>query len=405
MSVASLKEFIKLESAAGIILVVAALLALLVANSPLSHVYDLFLSTHFEIRIGTFSIDKALLLWINDGLMAIFFFLVGLEIKREVMEGQLSSRDKLMLPLLGAIGGIFVPAVIYSAFNWGDGTAMSGWAIPAATDIAFALGVMALLGSRVPGELKLMLLAIAIIDDLGAIGIIALFYTEQVSASALIAALVGVVGLATLNRCRVKTLAPYVLIGFYVWVCVLKSGVHATLAGVLVAAFVPLRVSDDDDIAWTEQIEHALHPWVAFLILPVFAFANAGLSLSGLGLDALLHPISLGIALGLVLGKQIGVFGAIWLAIRFGFAKLPKSLGWGHLYGMASLCGIGFTMSLFIGSLAFQETGNDNFVYDRIGILVGSLIASLFGYGVLRLVGGGKREEQGSVRDAVLQSR
>jgi len=384
MSVASLKEFIKLESAGGIILVIAAIFALIAANSPLSGIYDLLLSTQVGVRVADFAIDKPLLLWINDGLMAIFFFLVGLEIKREVFEGQLSSREKIMLPLVGAVGGIVVPSAIYSVLNWDSPMAMSGWAIPAATDIAFALGVMALLGRRVPAELKLMLLAIAIIDDLGAIIIIAFFYTQQVSTTALLAALIGVIGLFILNRRKVGSLAPYVLLGIYVWVCVLKSGVHATLAGVLVAAFIPLRLPGHDH-AWTEDIEHGLHPWVAFGILPVFAFANAGVSLGGIGMDALVHPISLGIVAGLVVGKQIGVFGAIWLAVKLGLGRLPAAVRWGHIYGMASLCGVGFTMSLFIGSLAFEETGYDHFVYDRVGILAASLIASLIGYGALRM--------------------
>ncbi len=385
MSVASLKEFIKLESAGGIILVIAALLALVAANSPLSGIYDLLLGTQVAISVGAFEIDKPMLLWINDGLMAIFFFLVGLEIKREVFEGQLSSPDKIMLPLVGAVGGILVPSAIYSVLNWDSPMAMSGWAIPAATDIAFALGVMALLGRRVPAELKLMLLAIAIIDDLAAIIIIAFFYTQQVSATALLAAFVGVIGLFILNRRKVGSLAPYVLLGIYVWVCVLKSGVHATLAGVLVASFIPLRLPGQDH-AWTEDIEHGLHPWVAFGILPVFAFANAGVSLAGIGVEALFHPISMGIVAGLVLGKQVGVFGAIWLAVKLGLGKLPKPIRWGHIYGMASLCGVGFTMSLFIGSLAFEETGYDHFVYDRVGILVASLIASLTGFGALRML-------------------
>lgn len=385
MSGASLKDFIKMESAGGIVLVVSALLALLAANSPLAPFYALFLDTQVGVHVGAFAIDKPLLLWINDGLMAVFFFLVGLEIKREVLDGQLSSRSQLMLPLLGAIGGIGMPAAIYSLMNWGDGFAMSGWAIPAATDIAFALGVMALLGSRVPAALKLMLLAIAIIDDLGAIVIIAFFYTDQVSSFALMSALLGVIGLFILNRRGVTSLAPYAMLGLYVWVCVLKSGVHATLAGVLVAMFLPLRTADG--APWTEKIEHGLHPWIAFGVLPVFAFANAGVSLAGIGLDALSHPISLGIVAGLVIGKQLGVLGAIWVAVALKLASLPREVNWGHVYGMATLCGVGFTMSLFIGSLAFEETGNDHFVYDRLGILMASLIAAGLGYAILRMMG------------------
>lgn len=385
MSVASFKEFIKMESAGGILLVLAAILALFVANSGFSPLYSELLTTKMGVHVAGFAIDKPLLLWINDGLMAIFFFLVGLEIKRELIEGQLSSRSQITLPLVGAVGGILIPSITYSLFNWGDGFAMSGWAIPAATDIAFALGVMALLGSRVPAELKLMLLAIAIIDDFGAIAIIALFYTDHVSAAALAAAAIGVAGLYVLNRRGVTNFAPYMLLGLFVWVCVLKSGVHATLAGVLVAAFMPLRRKDGR--AWTEQIEHNLHPWVAFAILPIFAFANAGVSLEGLGLETVMHPISMGIISGLVIGKQLGVFGAIWIAVKMGWAKLPAGLNWMHVYGMAILCGVGFTMSLFIGSLAFEETGTDQFVYDRIGILTASLIASTLGFLVLRFAG------------------
>lgn len=385
MSVASLREFIRMESAGGILLVLAASLALIAANSPLATMYDMILGTQMGIHIGMFAINKPALLWINDGLMAIFFFLVGLEIKRELIDGQLSNRSQFMLPLVGAIGGIVLPSMIYSLFNWGDSFAMSGWAIPAATDIAFALGVMALLGPRVPAELKLMLLAIAIIDDLGAIMIIALFYTDHVSTMAVIGALFGVLGLFVLSERGITKLGPYLVIGAFVWVCVLKSGVHATLAGVLVAAFMPLRHRDGRP--WTEEIEHNLHPWIAFAVLPIFAFANAGVSLEGIGLAAVSHPISLGIIAGLVLGKQLGVFGAIWLAAKLRLANLPPQLSWSQVYGMSVLCGVGFTMSLFIGSLAFEETGNDHFVYDRLGILTASILAAVLGYLVLRLAG------------------
>lgn len=383
MSVASLRDFIRMESAGGIILLIAAVLAMIAANSFLEGYYFSFLDTKINLSIGSFAIDKPLLLWINDGLMAVFFFLVGLEIKREVLEGQLSTKSQLALPLVGAIGGIAVPALLYTALNSGNTIAMNGWAIPAATDIAFALGVMALLGNRVPTQLKLMLLAIAIIDDLGAIVIIALFYTSQLSLLALAGATAGLFALIYLNKKQVSTLTPYVMVGLFIWVCVLKSGIHATLAGVVVAAFIPLRVPETGE-PWTEKIEHKLHPWVAFLILPVFAFANAGVPLGGMSVDAILHPISLGIIIGLVIGKPVGVFGAIWLAVTFKLAALPRAVNWAHIYGMSILCGIGFTMSLFIGSLAFS--GLDNFDYDRIGILAGSVVAALIGYATLRMV-------------------
>ncbi len=379
-----MREFIKLESASGIILIGSALAALVVANSPLSSTYDLLLSTKLAISIGTFAIDKPLLLWVNDGLMAMFFLLVGLEVKREILVGQLSTPAQVALPLAGAVGGLAVPAGIYAWLNWDNADALAGWAIPAATDIAFALGILALLGNRVPNALKLMLLAIAIFDDLGAIIIIAMFYSANISFMALGLAAIGLVILAVMNFRNVAGIAPYLFVGLLVWVCVLKSGVHATLAGVAVAMFIPMKLPDSDESP-LEMLEHDLHPLIAYAVVPIFAFFNAGVSLGGLSLDALGHPITLGIVLGLIVGKQIGVMSLIGLLVATGIAKLPDGLRWPQIYGMSILCGVGFTMSLFIASLAFQETGAENFVYDRLGILMGSGLAAVLGYLVLRI--------------------
>ncbi|MEM9530752.1 MAG: Na+/H+ antiporter NhaA [Pseudomonadota bacterium] len=385
MPVSAIKEFLKLESASGILLLGSAALALIVANSPLVQYYDLLLATPMAVSVGDFAIDKPLLLWVNDGLMALFFLLVGLEIKREVLEGQLSSASQVALPLAGAVGGLAVPAGIYAWLNRANPDALAGWAIPAATDIAFALGIMALLGNRIPNALKLMLLAIAIFDDLGAVIIIALFYTSNLSLNALLAAGVGLVALFVMNRRRVSTITPYLFVGLIVWICVLKSGVHATLAGVAVALFVPIAIPGHAGSP-AKSLEHDLHPWIAYAVVPVFAFFNAGVTLDGVTADALTHPITLGIVLGLVVGKQIGIMGSLGLMVATGLARLPDGLRWAQIYGMALLCGIGFTMSLFIASLAFQETGNDTFVFDRLGILMGSGISAVAGYLVLRLV-------------------
>ncbi|MEZ5558286.1 MAG: Na+/H+ antiporter NhaA [Pseudomonadales bacterium] len=382
----SLREFVKLESASGILLGASAVLAMLIANSPLDRYYDLLIATPVEIRVGDFGIDKPLILWINDGLMALFFFLVGLELKREVLEGELSDVRQITLPAIGAVGGMLVPAGIYAAFNWGDAHAMQGWAIPAATDIAFALGVLSLLGDRVPTALKVFLVTIAIFDDLGAILIIAFFYTGNLSLLSLLVGGLCLLPLWYLNRRGVTELVPYLLIGLVMWVAVLKSGVHATLAGVVLAMFIPMRSPRDPDASPLKDLEHDLHPAVAYGILPMFAFANAGISLSGVGLDFLLHPVSLGIALGLFLGKQLGVFGLCWLAVQLRLAKLPAGVGWGAIYGVALLCGVGFTMSLFIGSLAFEHSQVNQLFDERLGIIAGSLVAGLAGYLVLRWV-------------------
>ena len=381
----SIQEFLRLESASGILLILAAVLAMLAENSLLKPWYDALLSTPVEIRIGALQIAKPLLLWINDGLMAVFFFLVGLELKREMLEGELSHRGQIVLPAAGALAGMACPALIYLYFNYGDPVAMQGWAIPAATDIAFALGVLSLLGNRVPTQLKLFLLTLAIIDDLGAILIIAFFYTANLSALSLLTATICLIGLFLLNRRKVCSLTPYLVVGLILWVSLLKSGVHATLAGVLLAFFIPLR-SEREGFSPLKNLEHDLHPTVAFFILPLFAFANTGVPLAGLTMDSLLSPIPLGIALGLFLGNQFGVFALCWITIKLGLAKLPEEVGWIHLYGVSALCGIGFTMSLFISSLAFEAGAiplEHAAVDDRLGILLGSALSALVGWLIL----------------------
>jgi len=369
------------EAAGGLVLVVAALVALLASNSPLAWLYDGFLHTPVGVRVGPLALDKSLLHWINDGLMAIFFFLVGLEIKREVLRGELSSFGQASLPVVAAVGGMLVPAVIYVAITTGDPAALRGWAIPTATDIAFAVGVLALLGPRIPSSLKIFLLALAIIDDLGAIIIIALFYTESLSWLSLALAFAGIAMLATLNARGVTRLAPYLLTGFVIWVCVLQSGVHATLAGVAVALAIPLTSRTDDEPSLLEQLEESLHPWVAFAVLPLFAFANAGVSLQGLSLENLLEPIPLGIAAGLFAGKAIGIFGATWIAVMGGLAGKPDGATWLQILGVAMLGGIGFTMSLFIGMLAFPDPAEAASL--RLGVLTGSLLSAVAGYLIL----------------------
>ena len=364
----------------------AMIAALLVANSGVAW-YGAMLETIALVGIGEWKIQKPLLLWINDGLMAVFFLLVGLELKREVLDGELSSLKKVVLPIFAAIGGIIVPSGIYAYINWGDAIAMNGWAIPAATDIAFALGVLAILGSRVPVALKILLTSVAVIDDLAAIVIIAIFYTNQLSMLSLAFSLIALVLLFLLNRFKVQSLIPYMLVGIVLWVAVLKSGVHATLAGVALAAFIPIRNKKADNLSPLNRLEHSLHPWVVFGILPVFAFANAGVPIMGLSLADLLKPVPLGIALGLFLGKQLGVFGGSLIAVKCGFAKLPDNVGWGQIYGLAALCGIGFTMSLFIGSLAFEGgAGPDYAIDDRLGILSGSFLSALTGVAILLMV-------------------
>ncbi|MBQ96112.1 MAG: Na+/H+ antiporter NhaA [Actinobacteria bacterium] len=374
-----LRAFISSESAGGIMLIVAATIALAIANSSLLSQYQGFLATPVNFTAGDLvTIDKPLVLWINDGLMALFFFLIGLEVKREIVTGQLRNWKQASLPVYAAIGGMAVPALVFVAINAGSPENIRGWAIPAATDIAFALGLLALLGSRVPVALKALLLAIAIIDDIGAIAIIALFYTENMNLSALALALVPAAGMLLLNRFGVARTIPYFLLGAFLWICVLKSGVHATLAGVVTAMFVPIATGEERPL---ERLEHALHPWVAFLVLPIFAFANAGVSFAGAGLEALLAPLSLGIAAGLVVGKQIGIFGACWIAAKTRMATLPPEVTWRHVYGLSCLAGIGFTMSLFIGGLAFVDPAQVDAV--KMGVLSGSLVSALIGMTVL----------------------
>ncbi|MCP5313030.1 MAG: Na+/H+ antiporter NhaA [Chromatiaceae bacterium] len=379
----SLSDFLRLESAGGILLVSAAILAMLLANSPLAAGYQWVLDMPVEIRVGPLHIAKPLLLWVNDGLMAVFFFLVGLELKRELLDGELSKPGNVMLPAVGALGGMLVPAGIYAALNWDDPIALGGWAIPAATDIAFALGILTLLGSRVPTSLKVFLVSLAIFDDIGAIIIIALFYTDGLSTAALSVAAVSIVTLLIMNRRGVSAIVPYVFVGLVLWIAVLKSGVHATLAGVVLAMFIPMRDAEQPDRSPLRQLEHDLHPVVAFVILPIFAFANSGINLTGFSPDFLVHPVPLGVATGLFVGKQFGVFGFCWLTIKLGLAQLPRDVGWLGMYGISLLCGVGFTMSLFIGSLAFESLGQRVFD-ERIGIVMGSLVSGLIGYLVLR---------------------
>lgn len=383
MPVAALRNFLRLESSAGVLLVMATIAALLVSNSPLAGLYGHLLDIPLVIALGDLVVDKPLLLWINDGLMALFFFLIGLEVKREILEGQLSSKDQLILPAAGALGGFLLPAAIYAAFNWGNPETIDGWAIPAATDIAFALGVLMLLGSRVPIALKMFLTSIAIFDDIAAIVVIAIFYTQDLSLFALLAGAFGITSLVVLNRLGVTRIAVYTTIGVVVWLCVLKSGVHATLAGFAVACTVPLR-TESTAPSPLRHLEHSLHPWVAYLILPLFAFANAGVSFAGISTDALLGPVSIGIAAGLFFGKQAGVFGIVWLAVKLKLAQLPKGSDWLSIYGVALLTGIGFTMSLFIGSLAFERGAFDQLAATRVGVLTGSVLSAIAGYLILR---------------------
>lgn len=370
----SIEHFFKTEAAGGIILVFAAVLAIIMANSPIANFYNSFLQAKIALWVGPASFSNSIHHLINDGLMAIFFFLIGLEIKREVIAGELSSRERALLPLLAAVGGMLVPAIIFMGINANAPQNHAGWAIPSATDIAFALGILALLGNRVPPALKILLMAIAVIDDLGAIIIIALFYTADLSTTALACAGFLTAALMLLNRCGVRRPAAYILTGLLLWMAVLESGVHATLAGVVTALFMPR-----DHIA---SMEHALHPWVSFLIMPLFAFANAGVSLLGVTPDLLLSPLPLGIAAGLLIGKQAGIGLAVLAAVKFGWCAMPKGITARHIYGMSLLCGIGFTMSLFIGSLAFSDIAQMRDV--RVGVLVGSLLSSVAGYMVLR---------------------
>jgi NhaA family Na+:H+ antiporter len=388
-------EFIRSESAGGILLVATAFLAMLFANSPLSPYYDMFISIPVHLRVGPLEIAKPLLLWVNDGLMAGFFFLVGLELKREMLIGEFKEKRNIILPILGALGGMAVPALVYIAVNHDDPGALRGWAIPVATDIAFALGILSLLGSRVPVSLKVLLTSLAIFDDIGAILIIAVFYTDAISPLSLAVTGCCICLLLLMNRRGQETIAMYMFIGFIMWVSLLKSGVHATLAGVILAMFIPMRSLKTPDHSPLTQIEHDLQPVTAFFILPIFAFCNSGIDLAGVSAAFLFHGVPVGIALGLFLGKQLGVFTFLWLGIRLGVSDMPKGMSWISLYGLACLCGIGFTMSLFIGSLAFDQTVKQLVFDERLGIIVGSLLSGLSGMLILhRSLSGGDNTSQ-----------
>lgn len=380
MPLKMLREFIRLESSGGIVLMAAALAGLIAVNSPLTGQYEKLLSSYMTVELAGYGVDKPLLLWINDGLMALFFLLVGLEIKREIIEGQLASRAQASLPLIAALGGLSAPALIYYGINSSNPLDARGWAIPAATDIAFAIGVISLLGRRVPESLKICLVALAIIDDLAAIVIICLFYTGGIALGYLAAAAAAAFLLLILNRFDVTAVGAYIAIGVLLWIFVLKSGVHATLAGVITALAIPLKATKGGSPL--KELEHNLHPWVVFGILPVFAFANSGVPLGGFSPELLLKPVTAGITIGLFIGKQLGVMVFTWVAVSLGLCSLPEGVRWRQYYGMALLTGIGFTMSLFIGNLAFDTVDRASSV--RIGVICGSLLSGLAGYLVLR---------------------
>jgi NhaA family Na+:H+ antiporter len=386
------RKFLKKESTSGIILMAVTIMALLFSNTFLSEFYTNILHTKIELKVGDFlEISKPMILWVNDGLMAIFFLLIGLEIKRELIMGHLSSFSKIALPAIAAVGGMLVPALFFIFFNYNDDFAMRGWAIPTATDIAFALGIVSLLGKRVPTSLKIFLMALAIFDDLGAILIIAIFYTSQLSFTAIAGALFCIIALYLLNKWEVTLVGAYMLVGTVLWVFVLKSGIHATLAGIIVALSIPLNAINEKHkrVSPVRTLQHYIHFWVAFYILPIFAFVNAGIDLRDMSLEKVMNPVSLGIILGLFFGKQIGVFLFTYLAVKFKFAKLPRCTNWGQVYGISVLTGIGFTMSLFIDSLAYQDS--DVYFYtDKLGILIGSFLSGILGYIILRFSKGKK---------------
>ncbi len=379
-------EFIQKESAGGILLVMATILALILSNTFMSPLYQSFLHIPVEIRVGSLELDKSLYHWVNDGLMAIFFLLIGLEVKRELLEGHLSSIKKVALPGIAAIGGMVVPAIIYLLFNYNNPVAVNGWAIPTATDIAFALGILSLLGNRVPVSLKIFLMALAIIDDLGAIVIIAIFYTTDLSTLSIVVALASLSVLILINYLGVTKQAAYFIVGSILWVSVLKSGVHATLAGVALAFTIPLNGKGEHNqpISPLKDIEHNLHFWVAFFILPLFAFVNAGVDITEISLVQMSGSVPMGIMLGLFVGKQVGVFGFSWIAIKLKLATLPEGSNWMQLYGVSLLTGIGFTMSLFIVSLAFEDDSIFQYT-DRLAILTGSFLSGIVGYLILKI--------------------
>lgn len=383
MAVKRFKAFLELEASGGIVLALAAIVAMIIANSPLSTWYESFIHAPVAIQIGSFAIAKDAHHWINDGLMAIFFFLVGLELKREVLIGELSNVKQIILPAGAAVGGMVFPAIVYMAFNYNEPEFWAGWAIPAATDIAFALGILSLLGSRVPNSLKVFLVSVAIFDDIGAILIIALFYTNELSLSSLAFAALCLPVLYLLNRRNVTTITPYILVGVIMWIAVLKSGIHATLAGVVLALFIPMFDRTDPEHSPLEELEHDLQNTVSFGILPIFAFANSGISLEGAGFAELFHSVPLGIAAGLFVGKQIGVMLACWLIFKLGISKMPSGMNFQQIYGVALLCGVGFTMSLFIGGLAFG--GGSPLFDERLGIIMGSIVSGVAGYLMLKV--------------------
>ncbi|HHW7507748.1 TPA: Na+/H+ antiporter NhaA [Mannheimia haemolytica] len=380
-----LKEFLKSEASGGVLLLVFAFAAIVCANTSLSDFYFEFLQTIVSVQFGEFALNKPLLLWVNDGLMAVFFTLVGLEVKKELFEGSLSSYKKAIFPAIAAVGGMIVPALIYWAINQNHPEYHNGWAIPMATDIAFAVGIVALLGTRVPLALKAFLLALAIIDDLGAIVVIAIFYSQEISVQALTIAAIAIIGLVLLNRFKVTSLCAYLVVGLVLWTSVLKSGVHATLAGVIIGFCVPLKGKHGERPA--EELEHILAPWCAYMILPIFAFANAGVYLLEMGMGQLSSPLPLGIALGLIIGKTLGVFGFSYLAVLFRLASLPQGVNFKQIFAIAVLCGIGFTMSMFLASLAFDvsEAGESITALARLGILLGSAVSAILGYTLLRM--------------------
>jgi len=378
---AAVVAFIRLESSAGVLLLLATALAMVAANTPLAAAYRWLLETPLAVTLGGVGVDKPLLLWINDGLMAVFFFLIGLEVKREMLEGELSSADRIALPAVGALGGILAPACIYAVLNWRNPGAMDGWAIPVATDIAFALALLAAFGARVPVALKAFLLALAIFDDMVAIAIIAVFYAGDLSLGMLAVGAVALLAAATLNRRRVTATAPYVLVGLVLWVAMLKSGVHATLAGVLIAFCIPMRAADGSSPL--RDLETDLHAPVAFAVLPLFAFANAGISFASVGLADFANPVTLGIALGLFLGNPVGILGLVFVASRLSLVSLPAGITWPRLAGAAFACGIGFTMSLFIAGLAFEHADGSFWAADKLGILLGSAASALVGAAIL----------------------
>ncbi|MEP2533464.1 Na+/H+ antiporter NhaA [Shimia sp.] len=379
MVLRAIEKLFRHEAAGGVALMVSAALALIVANSALSGSYEAFLNSVLSVTVNGTGLEKPLILWINDGLMAIFFFLIGLELKYEIVEGRLRNPRDVILPGAAAVGGMALPAIVYAAINWGNPETISGWAIPAATDIAFALGILALVGSRAPIALKVFLLTLAILDDLGAILVIAIFYTAELKVNYLLMALIPLAGLFLLQSQRSHRVAPALLLGAVMWVLVLKSGVHATLAGVVTAFLIPIH--DKNGGSPLHALEKGLAPYVGFVIVPIFAFANAGVVLKGMSPADLLNPVPMGIALGLILGKQIGVFGTTWAIVKLGFARLPDRVTWTHIYGVSCLAGIGFTMSLFIGGLSFASPDLMNDV--RVGVLTGSIISAIIGYVVL----------------------